>query len=207
MIRDFEITNPFKATTEMFTGYLDINHEAIANYMREKLRDHDSYTSYFDLKFNDHMVDYMPLRSDLMNAITNACCMYGKMRLMDERELKEIREQRPHPPFIWFSEYQEGERHTLHNHPQSLIAGTYYPYADEHSCDIRFRHPAHGMLEMAEPWMTKQEEVVHTIYKLQPKTGMINLWPSWMEHEIGPQKKVPAEKSRLAISFNCGRLR
>lgn len=201
MIRDFEIINPFKASTEMFTGYLDVNHEAIADYTRRKLADHDSYTSYFDTKFNDRMINSMPMLGDLMAAITSACDMYANMRLM---KMEHVREN---PPYMWFSEYQEGERHTLHNHPQSLIAGTYYPYADEDSCDIRFRHPASCLLEMAEPWMTQQEKIVHTIYKLQPKTGMINLWPSWMQHEIGPQKKVPKERSRLAISFNCGRLR
>ena len=201
MIRDFEITNPFKSTTEMFSGYLDLNHEAIAEYTRRKLRDHDSYTSYFDVKFNDRMTDGMPMVKDLMKALTSACEMYAQLRMMD---IEHVREE---PPHMWFSEYQEGDRHTLHNHPQSLIAGTYYPYADDDSCDIRFRHPAHGMLEMAEPWMTRQEKVVHSIYKLQPKTGMINLWPAWMEHEIGPQKKVPQDRTRIAISFNCGRLR
>lgn len=201
MVRDFEIHNPFAKSTEMFTGTLDLQHHVIAEYMRDKLSRHRDYTSYFNSEFNEKMVREMPLGRELENAIMAAGRLYMEIRHMNPEHFEGTL------PSLWFSEYVEGDRHTLHNHPRALIAGTYYPYADEDSCEVRYRHPASTMLTMAEPWMCGVgDEVVHTIYKLKPKTGMINLWPSWMDHEIGPQGPVPRERSRLAISFNWGRL-
>ena len=201
MLRDFEIFNPFAQTTEMFTGQLDINHKQIAQFMRSNLEggNGDRYTSYFDERHNDWMKQNLPSSDVLLNAIIASCRAYAKIRNMDLRRLEDAG-----PPALWFSEYLKGDRHTLHNHPRAALAGTYYPYADEDSCEIRFRHPASGMLGMVEPWNAENSSFV--IHKLQPKTGMINVWPSWMEHEIGPQKDVPRERSRLAISFNYGRL-
>ena len=201
MIREFNLTNPFAHSTEIFTAMVDLDHDVIATWMRKELSGCKDYTSYFDKDFNSRMTRNMPLCGELLNAIEAASATYAKTRYMDLKWFDGSR------PDIWFSEYIEGERHTLHNHPRALIAGTYYPYADDDSCPIAFRHPAHGMMEIAEPWMceTAPKDAVHTIYKLRPKTGMLNLWPSWMMHEVGPQGPVPKERSRLAISFNYGR--
>jgi uncharacterized protein (TIGR02466 family) len=204
MLREFKITNPFARSTEMFTGQLDLNHEEIAKFMRQHLHGgaSDKYTSYFDQRQNSRMNKDMPCRRQMINAMIACCDTYAKVRNMDTERLHDHGE-----PDCWFSEYVDGDRHTLHNHPRALLAGTYYPYADEDSCDIRFRHPACGQLSMVEPWNTESADFDFVIHRLQPKTGMINIWPSWMEHEIGPQKKVPKERSRLAISFNYGRAR
>lgn len=201
MIREFEFFNPFARVTEICTGYLDLGHEEIAGYMRRKLGGYSSYTSYFDSEFNQRMAAECPQAKQMANAIEATCIMFAKERgvNLDRCGHREVQ--------FWFSEYLEGERHTLHNHPRAIVAGTYYPYADEDSCDIRFRHPSSGMLQVAQPWTEDDErDGMDSVYKLQPKTGMINVWPAWMEHEIGPQKKVLKEKSRLAISFNWGRI-
>lgn len=201
MIREFEFFNPFAETTQLLTAYLDLDHNAIAQWMRKKLNNHPNYTSYFNQEFNQVMANDMPMANDFLSAIESAAELYAKTRYMNLRSFKGQR------PDIWFSQYLEGDRHTLHNHPRAMIAGTYYPYADENSCEVRYRHPAHGLLEMAEPWMDeKPQDATHTIFKIKPKTGMLNLWPSWMDHEIGPQGPVDPEKSRLAISFNYGKM-
>jgi len=201
MLSDFAITNPFIKTTEMFTGTLDLDHASIARFMRDNIRSgkDKGYTSFFDNDDNEWMNTNLPCKEKLITDITTSCRAYAKVRNMDLDKLED-----EGPPVCWFSEYLEGDRHTLHNHPRAALAGTYYPYADENSCEIRYRHPASGMLGMVEPWNVNTESFV--IHKLYPKTGMINVWPSWMEHEIGPQKYVPKERSRLAISFNYGRL-
>lgn len=205
MITDFEFINPFTRVTEMCTGYLDLGHEEIADFMRRKLGGHSSYTSYFDERFNDRMKLECPQAKQLMMALNATCTMFAKERGvdLDRAGHKDVQ--------LWFSEYLEGERHTLHNHPRAIVAGTYWPYADENSCDIRFRHPSSGMLLVAEPWAEQNNANLDrtgmdVIHKFQPKTGMVVVWPAWMEHEIGPQKKVEKEKSRLAISFNWGRI-
>ena len=201
MITDFEFFNPFARVTEICTGHLNLGHEEIASYMRRKLGGYSSYTSYFDGEFNERMVAECPQAKQMMNAIEATCIMFAKERGVDLNRCGHREVQ------LWFSEYLEGERHTLHNHPRAVVAGTYYPYADEDSCDIRFRHPSSGMLQVAQPWTEDDKrDGMDSVYKLQPKTGMINVWPAWMEHEIGPQKKVLKEKSRLAISFNWGRI-
>ncbi len=203
MITDFKFFNPFARVTEICTGYLDINHEQIADFMRGKLGSHSDYTSYFDQDFNHRMLMECPQGRELLRAFESTSKMFAKDRGVDLNRCGD-------KTHIWFSEYLEGERHTLHNHPRAIVAGTYYPYADEESCEIRFRHPSSGMLQVAEPWNDEGDKESlkdrDSVYKHFPKTGMINVWPAWMEHEIGPQKRVPKERSRLAISFNWGRV-
>jgi uncharacterized protein (TIGR02466 family) len=204
MITNFSFINPFPRQCEIMECDVDLKHEVIADWTRAQLGEIEHYTSYFDPKFNDSMMSQMPLRRDLHDVINKACRTYAIERNMP-REFVDYAEE--NGPTWWFSQYYNGERHSLHNHPRALVAGTYYPYADEQSCTLNFRHPAGLLLMMAAPWETNERGGKHEdsgFYRHQPKTGQMLLWPSWMEHDIGPQDPVPREKSRIAISFNWG---
>lgn len=204
MITDFNFINPFPRQCEIMECNVDINHEVIANWTRDQLGQTEGYTSYFDPEFNEQMVGQMPLRETLHNIINQACLTYAQERNMPYEFCEHAHKEGPK---WWFSQYYDGERHTLHNHPRALIAGTYYPYADEQSCTLNFRHPSGLMLMMAAPWETNRkgdDREDSAYYRHQPKTGQLLLWPSWMEHDIGPQQRVPRETSRIAISFNWG---
>jgi uncharacterized protein (TIGR02466 family) len=188
MITDFRVDHHF--VTPIMKCQVNLPHAEIAQYCRDKLQNYGHYTSYFDRDFNEHMKENFPYRLALESCLTAA----GKM-FADERSI----ETEPVMDY-WFSVYWTGEDHVLHTHPGTVTAGTYYPHGDEKSTKIRFRHPAATLLSHAEPMNDK--EVFYTHY---PKTGELNCWPSWLEHEVRPQGEVDPAQSRVAISFNYGK--
>lgn len=188
MITDFRVDHHF--VTPIMKCQVNLPHAEIANFCRKKLSQHGTYTSYFDKEFNEHMKHLCPYR----NALENCLRAVGKL-YADERKIE------TEPQFdYWFSVYWSGEDHVLHTHPGTVVAGTYYPHGDEKSTKIRFRHPAATLLSHAEP--CNDEEMFYTHY---PKTGELNCWPSWLEHEVRPQGEVDPEQTRVAISFNYGK--
>ena len=189
MIKDFAFGSLF--VTPMLSTTVDLPHEQISKYLRERLHGDRDYTSYYDADFNNALKENLPAREAMELAMKSAAQLY----------LDNIRYKcREHLDY-WFSVYREGDDHILHTHPKAVVAGTYYPYADENSAKIRYRHPAATTIMHALP-DADQSGLFHTHY---PKTGDMNLWPSWLEHEVRPQPVVDPEKTRIAISFNYGR--
>ena len=188
MIRDFKVDQHF--VVPIMKCHVDLPHKEIADYCRKRLHEHGHYTSYFDHKFNDHMKLNFPYRNALESTLKAAGKLFAQERQIETE-----------PQFdYWFSVYWEGTDHVLHTHPGTVAAGTYYPHGDDDSTKIRFRHPAATLLSHAEP--CNDDEMFYTHY---PKTGELNCWPSWLEHEVRPQGKVDPQNSRVAISFNYGK--
>lgn len=188
MITDFRFEQYF--VTPFMKCQVNLPHAEIAQYCRKRLKEYGEYTSYFDDKFNEQMKENLPHRRSLENCLKSAGRLFA-----EERGIKT-------DPMLqyWFSVYWTGENHVLHTHPGTITAGTYYPHGDEKSTKIRFRHPAATLLSHAEP--TNPSELFYTHY---PKTGELNCWPNWLEHEVRPQGEVDPEQTRVAISFNYGK--
>jgi uncharacterized protein (TIGR02466 family) len=75
----------------------------------------------------------------------------------------------------------------LHNHPNVVISGVYYHKVDQFSNKIRFHSP----LQFNKAYNTN-------FLDIQPKNGMILLFPGWMGHEILPSIN---DTVRISISF------
>jgi len=176
---------------------LDLDHKEIELYVRDRLKDIDAYTTYYDDKLNKSVVKDMPQREEFEHNAKQLALQWLKMRGVDLKKVKDNASM-----FYWFSVYTEGERHTLHQHPGAAVAGTYYPYADKDSVPIRFKNPASNVITMSEPYLDATDNIFHFHH---PKTGDINVWPPWLEHEIGRQGAVPESRARIAISFNFSR--
>ncbi len=173
----------------------DLDHKEIELYVRSCLSQKESYTSYYDQKFNEEIIAGLPQREELESQMKQLATEYLKLRGAPSRVW-----EKPTLGY-WFSVYKEGDSHTLHNHPGSAVAGTYYPYADESSVPIRFKHPAGNLIQMSEPW-NEADVIWHWV---SPTSGDMNVWPSWLEHQIGTQGPVDEQRSRIAVSFNFGR--
>lgn len=190
MITDFKVEHHF--VTPILKCMVDLPHKEIADFCRAELKKYGNYTSYFDADFNRHMKENVPWRIALENTLKSAGSMFATERGIHTESVFDY----------WFSVYWTGEDHTLHTHPGAVAAGTYYPYADENSTKIRFRHPAGTLISHSEPM--NDNEVFYNHY---PRTGELNCWPSWLEHEVRPQKIVDPDQTRVAISFNYGNQR
>ena len=104
----------------------------------------------------------------------------------------------------WFNLCDIGASQAPHNHANSLLSGTVYLHADEHT-QIQFIHPLCSNSLHAElhdsPVQSENEYGLH--YHSQKatvavKTGDCLLWPSQMQHGYENNQTV----SRLSFSFN-----
>ena len=169
---------------------LDIDHKAIAEYTLEHSKKWGSYTTYHNHKINDDWIAGLPDREKFEQDIYEAADQFTKRT--DRRKIDESMGGK----FLkyWCSVYNEHDQHGAHNHPNSLIAGTYYPQTSEESSSISFDSPwtSHVMHDR----FTKDK----TSFDYKPNAGDMIMWPSWLFHRVDPQKatKIP----RIAISFN-----
>jgi uncharacterized protein (TIGR02466 family) len=177
---------PFIATST------SLEHHQIADYVREKLSKHNRYTSYYDRDVNEAIKQDNPWRHEMER------CMKTVSKLM----LKERKLDCPEHLDYWFSVYNDRDDHVLHTHPGAVVAGTYYAYADEESSVIRFRSPYNTLIQHAE----RNDNTDFLYFNHYPRTGDMNVWPVWLEHEVRPQRAVDHSRSRVAISFNYGKL-
>lgn len=94
----------------------------------------------------------------------------------------------------------------LHEHPQSFLSGVYYLQVDDKSGSLRFRDPR-GATRMS-PWPMAQDKKTDQWHwdrvSYRPKAGRLNMFPSWLEHDVGP---TLSDQERISISFNMGPLK
>lgn len=175
-------------------GKCDIPHKEIELHVREKMMAQDTYTSYYDAKLNQEITRELPHREAMEKVMRDISMEFLEMRGGDLTRYAKTK------PSYWFSVYTTNEEHCLHVHPRTHVAGTYYPYADEDSSPIRFRCPYSTAQHMGEPHAAATKDW-HFHY---PRTGEINVWPPWLEHQIRPNNNVDESRARIAISFNFG---
>ncbi len=171
---------------------LDLPHEEISQYtidfLEEESKDKDWIrTTYHSREANDRWMANLPHREKMEEDILKAAHEF-----VERTGRKEFNEK----PFLfyWGSVYKEHDQHGSHNHPNSLIAGTYYPQSVAESESITFEAPwsSHTMHDTL-PFKD-------SMWDYHPNTGDCMLWPSWVNHRVSPQKA--SDKLRVAISFN-----
>jgi len=163
----------------------NLDNKAITDYTLKHRDKWDTYTTYHDHKLNDDWQLNLPDRARLESAIIEAGHEFVKRtnrKPFDER------------PFLyyWCSVYDEGDQHGSHNHPNSLIAGTYYPSIGAKSSSI--------LLEA--PWKSHimHDNIPIGVFDYKPNPGDMLMWPSWIDHRVPVQGK--SDTRRVAISFN-----
>jgi uncharacterized protein (TIGR02466 family) len=105
----------------------------------------------------------------------------------------------------WFNECEVGGRQLMHNHCNSVLSGTLYLRADQHSY-LQFQSPYglndFGNLLLDEPNIRRPNKFGYThhfpvaSYKVSP--GVCLLWPSHLRHGYD-ENRTPG---RLSLSFN-----
>jgi len=102
-------------------------------------------------------------------------------------------------PQIWVNINKKGDYNGRHAHTSTsvILSGTYYVSVPENSGGIRFWDPR-GV------YMASMPDHIEfhggcTWHKLEPKTGMLLFFPSWLEHDVEPNM---SDQDRISISFN-----
>ena len=194
-LSEFEFIDPFPKTFQILQTRVNLDHVEIAQWCRDTLAGFNGdYTSYHYRELNEHKLEHRAeWYRDFSEMAQNGARIF----------LQNLGVNPDHVYngsfFVWWSVYKEGDKHVLHNHPKSLVAGTYYPHAGESSSVIRYRSPMCTLMAMADP---RPEE--ESMYNLKPETGMMNFWSPWLDHEVIQQGPVAEGDERVAISFNYG---
>ena len=99
----------------------------------------------------------------------------------------------------WVNVMPTGTSHTMHIHPLSVISGTFYVDVPKNASCIRFEDPR--LLQfMAAPPRKKNSKIFNRQFvEIQPKSGDVILFESWMKHEV---PRNTSAKKRISISFN-----
>ncbi len=106
----------------------------------------------------------------------------------------------------WANVNRFGDYHDYHNHPHAYLSGTYYVRVPTRFEDLETRNDVRpGRLTLYDPRacanMTaiKGDPYIEPEYTVDPKAGMILLWPAFVNHFVHPNL---SKQARLSVSFN-----
>ena len=93
----------------------------------------------------------------------------------------------------WFTCTHPGEHAHIHDHPGVDISGVVYAAADSTQGDIFFPRPfdQFGMSKLLMHWPDH--------YSLEPTTGRVILFPSWLKHGV---RTNTSNTNRVSFSWN-----
>lgn len=150
------------------------------------------FTTFFDRQRIDYIRGFKQLE-EAIYGVTNSFL----------RELKyEVNPQKC-SIHTWASVMRHGGSHGIHNHPRSVVSGTFYIQCDKESVPLVIENPTNAF-RMHEPAVSRVEDFTpftSPSMVIEPKPNMMVIWPSWLYHYV---PKVTKDNSvpRIAISFN-----
>ena len=100
---------------------------------------------------------------------------------------------------LWINVMNRARCMRPHIHPHSVISGTYYVSVPPRSGAIRFEDPRLAMMMAAPPQEAKARPENRLFVDVQPRTGMLLLWESWLRHGV---EANGAREPRISVSFN-----
>ena len=85
----------------------------------------------------------------------------------------------------WVTVHDECVAHLTHDHPETMVAGTYYVRTP----------PGAGALKLYDPRTMHQEHLI-----IHPRAGELVLFPGWLKHQVLPTSGSGG--TRISIAFN-----
>jgi uncharacterized protein (TIGR02466 family) len=129
---------------------------------------------------------WAPLRQAIHGACVTALSEMG--RGQDAFELQS-----------WVNLHERGGFNFLHMHEASLLSGSFYLKVPAGAGALTFRDPRPGVLHGVVKGSVPNG---HADIHLQPSSGLLVLFPSWMEHYVEPHE---SDETRICIAFNANR--
>jgi len=106
---------------------------------------------------------------------------------------------------MWVNINEKHHYNEWHIHPLCTLSGTYYIKHDESKehGEILFKHPYfpyYSLSHWPERSIENTNEITSEIVSIIPKSNMLLIFPSWLEHKVETNLK---NDSRISISFNA----
>ena len=99
---------------------------------------------------------------------------------------------------IWVNVAPKGAYQEIHQHNDflnsNIVSGTLYIDVKDDSGDFIIYNPNRDNI-----YRLPKSNKYNDTYRVQPKNGLIILFPSWLEHSVSQNKNL---KNRVAVSFN-----
>jgi uncharacterized protein (TIGR02466 family) len=97
----------------------------------------------------------------------------------------------------WVNLHDRGGFNFLHMHEAALLSGSFYLKVPAGSGALCFRDPRPGVLHGVVKGSVPNG---HSDIHLKPSTGLLVLFPCWMEHYVEPHD---SDEPRICIAFNA----
>ncbi len=98
---------------------------------------------------------------------------------------------------LWVNILGEGGSHSGHIHPGSILSGTVYVAMPDGAGRIKFEDPRLPQMMAAPPLKTDAPD--KRFHYVEPGSGDILIWESWLRHEVMPSD---TNEARISVSFN-----
>ena len=208
--------------TPLVRGELNLDHNHVTNTCREILADikkkeddpQRNYTTYFFEEHRQAMID-LPWYEAFANQLKDTYVQFISQQWY--RQVSHLNRHDIHL-FAWVSDYAEGQHHSLHNHQNTVMSGTYYPRAIGDVAPIHFQSP-HIQSQFIHSYESERLGMdmpksfasgtpsSHQSISIYPTTGEVLIWPSNLLHGVdglghGWSPEEDSEFERVAISFN-----
>lgn len=148
------------------------------------------YTSYASL-------DDLPVRDPSFSALARKLAKHAA-RFAAEAHM-DLGGTRLRLDSIWVNILKPGGGHSGHIHPHSIISGTLYVDVPEAGAPLRLEDPRLPLMMAAPTRLPDAPEEARPFVLMQPTTGTIFLWESWLRHEVVAGH---GKGERISISFN-----
>jgi uncharacterized protein (TIGR02466 family) len=104
-------------------------------------------------------------------------------------------------PYFFLNYFKEGSNHPKHVHSQCTVSGIFYLQTPPGSSTIRFspNQPFRDFFDYLFFVKDPNNELAKSYYDIEPKPGMLLLWPAWLYHEVPPNQSTDP---RISIVFN-----
>jgi len=99
----------------------------------------------------------------------------------------------------WVNVMGKGAHHAYHIHPLSVVSGTFYLEVPKGGAGFKIEDPRMGRFMAMPPRLGSVPQNLRPYVDLQPSTGEVLLFESWLNHEV-PTHRV--NRPRVSISFN-----
>ena len=172
--------------------FLELDNNTLEIFCRESI--------FSDFKFKElgqTQTGYLPMNSPalapLIPLITEkANLIHKELGLTEFHKQKILR--------MWANENNNGAIDQPHIHTRSMFSGVYYPKAEDGCGELTFMTPITSLdYVINRDYVAKRTDFTSGELCLQPKTGMLVMFPSWLMHYVRP-----SPTQRISIAFECG---
>jgi uncharacterized protein (TIGR02466 family) len=106
-------------------------------------------------------------------------------------------------PFLNINKMIGNSAHPAHTHPNSILSGILYLNINDTCAPITFKDPRGYCKVISYKQLSNNNTpCLNPTFTIKPQTGMILMWPAWLEHEVPVAEH--ATDSRITLVFNLG---